>query len=899
MTAFKTTLICLFLAAAAFAQCDYKPQFSAPFRASILDLWIDNNDLWAATGYGVQLFDRSVEPPRLVGSIGIPGTTSVVRASNGTAYAGGTNGIAVIRHTGSSLQIVKIIPVNPVSDLLLRPTALLAATASGVVEIDPLTNDQVPAIFTTSSPATSALAAAGSTLYVADGDGTVEVFSIAVAGAPQKQGTVSTLARASSLETIGSRLYVSDGIRTEVFTGTGGALSSLGTFPYPSRSIVDTGLNVLFIAGSDRQLRAVDATLPQNYIELFDAELIPSAGTVNRVTSLQTAGGRLYVGGGDTGLTTYDITSFRAPFPLRSFGIGPISSIVALPTAFYGARPTGGIQEMTRQSLGNLIAARQWDATEVSVVQDGATGFLLTSSGATLKFWTLNSTIPATISTSTFRGAVATAFLNGTTAIALLADGTLWTADMAQQSPAPVRVASNSGTLAQLAHSDRGNAATELSSDTTVVHFWSGTDLNASPVNVSVPGVATALALNGTTAALFTFRGVTLIDFTSSSQSVIPGSNTSIVSALQIANGKVIALAQQNTVRVWDLASKRLEKEFVIPGDAAWIDATPDATVAGIGTSLGVASLDYGTTTAQPLVLSRTGTGNAYYKKAAAGRGRLYLYDGRAIDVYETTSSNAPRWITSMLAPGTVDLAASDSMLFTLSSNDVVTEYSNDGAFLRSNALDEGSDVAPIAIAAVGGAPWVAFSRGCTTATGCEKRTVVLDPQSLVRAASLAGGLIDIATSGNRAYALFDLPAEIRAYDLSDPLHPSAVATRANDVGAVSINDASGSVYGLGDKIYTFSETGLTRSGDQLTSRTPATNADLLVDSGCIAVSGRTPSAETYALPQFTPGIAIAVPGTIRSMTISSGRLMILTDYSIEIWSRGAKPVPRKRRALP
>jgi hypothetical protein len=899
MTAFKTALICLFIAAAAIAQCDYKPQFSAPFRTSMFDLWIDNTDLWAATGYGVQLYDRSVDPPRLVASIGLPGTTSVVRASNGTAYAGGTNGIAVIRHTGPSLQIVKIIPVNPVSDLLLRPTALLAATATGIVEIDPLTNDQVPAVFATSSPATSSLSAAGSTLYVADGDGTVEIFSIAVASAPQKIGTLATLARATSLEAIGSRLYVSDGIRTEVFTGSGGTLSSLGTFPYPSRSIVDTGLNVLFIAGSDRQLRAVDATLPQNYIELFDSDLIPSAGTVNRITSLQNAGGRLYVGGGDTGIITYDITSFRAPFPLRSFGVGPVSSIVALSTAFYGARPTGGIQEMTRQSLGNLIVARQWDTTEASVVQDGATGLLLTSSGATLKFWTLNSTIPTMISSATFRAAVTTALLSGATAIALLADGTLWTADMSQQAPAPVRVAANSAALAQFAHSDRGNAATELGSDFTAVHFWSGTDLNASPVNVNVPGVATALALSGSTAAVFTFRGVTLIDFTTSSQSVIPASNTSIVSALQIANGKVIALAQQNTVRIWDLASKRLEKEFAIPGDVAWIDAVQDAAVVGIGSSLGIATLDYGTTTAQPSVSSRTATGNTYYKKAVAGRGRLYLYDGRAIDIYETSTSNAPHWISSILAPGTVDVAASDSMLMALSSNDVVTEYSIDGALLRSKALDEGADVAPIAIAAVGGSPWVAFSRGCTTATGCEKRTVVLDPQTLVRSASLTGGLVDVAVSGNRAYGLFDLPAEIRGYDLSDPLHPAALATRANDVGALSINDASGSVLALGDKVYTFSETSLTRSTDQLTARAPSTNADLLVDSGCIAISGRSPSAETYALPQFTAGAAIAVPGTIRSMTISSGRLLILTDYSIEIWSRSAKPVPQKRRALP
>ncbi|HSP16996.1 MAG TPA: hypothetical protein VLV78_19775 [Thermoanaerobaculia bacterium] len=895
----KLGLLTTFLiTATAFAQCDYKPQFSAPFRASILDLSIDNNDLWAATGYGVQLFDRSTDPPRLVASIGIPGLTSVVRASNGTAYAGGTNGVAVVRRTGSTLQIARVIPLGAVSDLLLRPTALFAATATGVVEIDPLTFEPSLATFPTSNPGASALAAAGSLLYVADGDGTVEVFSIAVPNSPQKSGTIATLARASALEVAGSRLYVSDGLRTEVFNGAGSALTSLGTFPYPGRSLADMGSNIVFVAGADRQLRAIDATLPLNYIELFDAELIPSAGTINRVTALQTAGGRLYVGGGDTGLTTYDVSGFHAPFPLRSFGIGAASSVVALPTAFYEGRVGGGIQEMTRQASGNLVVARQWDTTETSIVQDGATGFLLTSSAATLTLWTLNSTIPVPISSALFRTGFSSAVLNGTTATALLSDGTLWTADMSQQTATPVRVASSSGPLTLLAQSDRGKAAVESTGDSTIVHYWSGTDLNAAPVNVTVPGVATALALNGSTAAVFTFRGVTLIDFASSSQTVVPGSNSSIVSALQIANGKVIALAEQSTVRIWDIASGRLEREFVVPGDIAAIDTNPDLTVAAVATSLGIASVDYTSATAQPSVLARIG-GNAYYKKAAAGRGRLYLFDGRIVDVYDVATSNAPRWISSISAPGTIDIAASDFMLFTLSSSDVVTEYSSEGAQLRSKALDEGTDVTPIAVAAAAGAPWVSFSRGCTTATGCEKRTVVLDPQSLVRSASINGGIVDVATSGTRAYALFDLPAEIRTYDLTDPLHPAALATRANDAGAVSIAATPGTIYALGDKVYTFNETTLTKTGEQLGARTPATNAHMLIDSGCAAITGRSAAVETYAVPQWAAGDPIAVPGTIRSMTLSSGRLLILTDYSLEIWSRGPKPVPHKRRALP
>src|SRR6266540_3928412 len=81
----------------ALSQCDYRFQYSGAYRASIFDVWIDNNDLWAATGYGAALYDRSVDPPRLTAAAGIAGLTRVVRGASGIAYAAGTNGITVVR----------------------------------------------------------------------------------------------------------------------------------------------------------------------------------------------------------------------------------------------------------------------------------------------------------------------------------------------------------------------------------------------------------------------------------------------------------------------------------------------------------------------------------------------------------------------------------------------------------------------------------------------------------------------------------------------------------------------------------------------------------------------------------------------------------------------------------
>src|SRR2546423_12398055 len=83
--------------------CDLSPNFSYQFRRSIVDIAVDGNDLWAATVYGVSLYDRAVDPPRLIDSMSIPGPTRLVRLGNGFVYAATGNNIAVLRKNGRSL----------------------------------------------------------------------------------------------------------------------------------------------------------------------------------------------------------------------------------------------------------------------------------------------------------------------------------------------------------------------------------------------------------------------------------------------------------------------------------------------------------------------------------------------------------------------------------------------------------------------------------------------------------------------------------------------------------------------------------------------------------------------------------------------------------------------------
>lgn len=887
-----------FVVATALSQCNYQLQFSGEYRASILDISIDNNDLWAASGYGVQLYDRSVDPPRLVGSIGIPGITRVVRASNGVAYAGGTSGIAVVQHNGKSLQLVRMLPAGAINDLALQPTALFAATPTGIVEFDlvqRLSPVRTNATFPTTSTAVNSIAILGTNLYAVDGDSSVEVFSISVPQSPQKLSSIGTsLAIPSTISAAGSRLYVSDGQRTEIFAASSGAFSSAGVLPYGATSLADLGSNVIASAGNDRRVRIFDVSVPGNYVDLFEDELPPTAGNVNRVAAIDTAGGRLYVAAGDGGLATYDISHFTQPYPVRGYPSAAASSVVILPSAIYLGNATSGLQELKRSPSGAITVGRAWSPGSTEIVQDGTSdGFLLTSSGPTLKFWTVAAG-PTLLSSATMRAAVRTAFLAGSTALALLVDGSLWTVDLSQTSPAPVRVAASLNSLAQVARSGSRTAATEITSKgTTLVHQWNG-DVNAPPFDAEIDGVATSLATNGTATAVFTFRGITVLS--GITQTVLPKSNTAIIQALDMTADRVFALTNTGVVRIWSLATGQLEKEVAVPGGAVALDAAQDSSVVAVATSSGLTLVNYGVSTSQPSLVARAAT-STFYKKATASANRLYLFDGTRVDVYELASSAAPRWLSSIAAAGVVDIAASDTMLFTLTSNDIINEYSIAGALLRSAPLNEGNDVTPLSIRVVGGAPWVSFSRGCTT-TGCEKRTDVLDPQSLVRTATLTGGIIDVTTNGNRAYAIFDLPVETRVYDISDSLHPAPLVSRATDVNAVAVAYNSGTVYLLADKAYGYSESSLTRTGEQLSTIAPATNSDLVIDNGCATIAGRSAVAETYSLPQWTASAGLATPGTIRTLALSGGRLVILTDYSIEIWSRVALGSASKRRTV-
>jgi hypothetical protein len=888
------------LSFSSFADCTYLPAYSAPFRASILDLAAEGNDLWAATSYGVQLFDRSVDPPSLTATAAVPGTTRVVRVSGGTVYAGSGSRVYTVRRSGRSLSVSEFANGGgTVNDLLVTPLNLYVATSNGLLQID-LLQPSSSALLPTSSANVTALATDGTNLYVADGDSTVEVFSISIPSLPQRIGTLAGLPRSSSVAVTPGRIYVSDGQSTIVFAGSGPSAAAGATLPFGTTSLSTTG-SVTWAAGSDRRIRALDWTNLATPVELFATDIAPSGGTINRIAAIEAGSGRTLVAAGDAGLLTFDTSAFVPPFSVKSYASGATTSVLWADTRLYATRASGGVSEFTRSSSGALTAARQWDA-RVQTLHDMTNGLLLTSSGKTLLYWSvpLTATAPVLVNSVAMRANVTGAILvNNGTAWVLLEDASLWSVDLSQQPPLPQPIDLGGMKPAFLAHSGSAVALAELQSDgNTLVRFTTG-DLGSARTAL-VAGAATGgIAMSSATIALFTFRGINLIDIASGAVTVLPQSNAVLARKLAIAGTTLLELTDTSLL-VWDLTSRRLIRTLPLPADGVALAATDG--YAGIATTSGVASVGYASASGTPQ-LAAAANGNASYKKAVAGGERLYLFDGRTIDIFSTAFGLAPRWTGSVRPAGVIDVAASSNGFFALSSSGAVTAYSRDGATLASTTIDEGTTITPLAIVTARSAVWVAISKGCLVG-GCEKKTIVLDGRTLARTASLDGGVLDATSSGSRAYAIFDLPAEVRVYDITDATHPSQLAARATEGTRlpVSVSYASGTVYVLGDKLIEYAEASLTKTAEHfdayqpdLTGAVSYIDQRVRADANCAVVSGRTFTPQLFALPQWS-ATSREVPSAVKSVAAGNGRLFLLTEHSLEVWTTGAVTAPPRRR---
>jgi len=898
----------LFLPVAAFPQCNLAQVASIPFRASYLDIAIDGNDLWAATSYGVSLYDRSVDPPVLVVSLPLPGITKVVRATNGLAYAGSGTTLYMVRKNGRSLQLVRGIDTGAtINDLLLTTLDLYVATANGLTQwdlLDPTNPSKTPAAFVTSNANVRSLALSNSTLFAADGDSSVEAFNISIPSIPNGVGTISSLPSAIAVNAASGRLYVSDGQQTDIFTnidGGGGTAVRVASDSFGGVAIAPVTSTAIFAAGADRQVRAFDLAAAAAPIELFRVQLQPSGGNVNRIGRIAAAPNRLYVAGGDLGLLTYDTTSFTAPFPVRSYATGATTSVVSLGTTVYVSRAATGITEFGQSTDGALTQRRSWDSSN-DIVRDGGNGFLLTSSGATASLWALSPSIPTLISSVTLRAPIASAVLIGTVGYFVLSESsgnTLWSADLAPVAPIAQQIALTGTNPSFVTRSGSALALAGLRSDsgTTSLSYYASADFTKTPATASVNGLSTGgVALSGTVAAVSTFSGVSIVDFASGTTTILPQSSGAIALSLAFG-GTTLVEATDTSLFIWNTQTRTLTKQFVLPAAPVAVHIGPDNAVADLATGDGITSAQLGAATRMPSLL-HTANGNAYYKKLVSGSQRLYLFDGRNVDIFTNTMQSTG----SIRTPLIIDVAASDSGAFTIHNNLTVMSYGRDGNTLATSTINEASDAQSQSIASAGGAAWASVIINCQN-SGCEGKTIVFDPKSaFAQTSTMTGSVRDVVTSGARAYVLTELPNEVRVVDISDPAHPSVLVSRASEGSQAprAIAFANGTVYVLGEKLYSYASTDLSKTGEQLASYVtdPASGVTyvdqhLRADGACVALTGRAFS------PQFLTGTPpISSPAAGRVVATQPGTFYFLTDYSLEIWStKPLPPSPRKRAA--
>jgi hypothetical protein len=879
------------IAPAAFPQCNLAPVYSGQFRSSVLDIAVDNTspDLWAATSYGVSLYDRSVDPPKLVASLPVPGITRVVRVANGSVYAGSGSSIVNIRKNGSSLQIVNTLDAGgTVNDLLITPISIFAATSNGLFQIDLL--DFHTVTLPTSSPNVTSIAASNTTLYAADGDDSVEEFS--TSGIVQPIGTLTSGVKSAQVVRLNNnRVYVSDRIqKTAIFTDSGTLLTNVNS---AFTAMAPLSGDAVYISTNDPRVHAVDFTTPGTPVEIFEQSGTPAGGTINRISALQRAVNRLYAAGGDLGLLTWDITLFAAPFPIHSYNDAPSTSVVAIGNSMFVSRLAGAIYEYKIASNGALTEGRHWD-TRIHTMRDGsANGLLLSTTGTTAIVWTVSATTPVPIASVDFGVPADAAALVGSK-IYVLSSKALFSADIADLTPKAVLVPLNGMKPSWIARAGNSLALAEETDDDqtltaqTSIRLLTGTSLGNAAVVDGVPSAG--VAANGNTVALFTFLGITLVDFSSNpaTKTIIPNSTSSVALPQQLSfSGSTLLELTDTSLLAWNTTTRTLSRKFIVPASPAAIGGGNDPLqqVAVIATSDGVASIVLNSSTPMP-ALYPAPSGNSYYKKVVLAGKRMLLFDGRDADLFEITT--APRWIGSIRTGGLVDIAASDDAFYTLNGSGNVRKYSLDGTLLVERTIINITDSVPLRISVIRGVPWVAGSKDCLH---CAEQTTLIDPQTLVPVGTQSGGIVDVSVDGNTAYAIVSLPNELRAINATDPQHPSVIAAQPVDAAAhlTAIAETNGTVYALGDKVYVYS-TALAATGTF-----PSNSTTLLRVAGdCALLTGLT--SQLYKLPAFTAAPTPGVPAPAQSLAVQSGSAFIVTDDSLEIWAATALATPVRRR---
>ncbi|HVR44908.1 MAG TPA: hypothetical protein VMS56_15860 [Thermoanaerobaculia bacterium] len=882
------------------AQCEVRSAFDGRFRETALDVSARGSEVLVASSHGVARWHGTATSAAPLGSIGVPDTTVAVAAVEGGAWAASGDAVFFIA-AETPPRIVSSLDLGArVSDVLPLGAWVWAATSVGIVQIDAIdpARPSILATLPTTAGGALSLAAIGETLYAADGDRSVEAYTLQIPAFPQKIGTFDSLPRSISVRALGSTLAVSDGQQTELFSGSGASMARSGIVPVSGTAAAVLSAPVHLMGGGGTTLEAVDLSAPSPTVLATLATPL-TEGPVNRISAVEVANGIAWAAAGDSGLAAWSLAGFQPPYPLRSVKGGAARSASISGPRIVVAPQSGGLQRWT-DSAGRLTPGPAWGAGTFTI-HDRDEMQILVSSGAALESWDPAASPPALLSTATLRAAVRSAVLTGArAAVAVLVDGSVWRVDLGGAS-GTISQAAVPGSPAFVARGGEALALGSLSAEgTTAIRYYAGGDLSSSPVEAVVEGVSNggiALSPSGVAAAA-TFRGIILVDFAAGGAvTIVPGSAGSPVRDLHV-EGEALLVATDERIEVRSLPGGALVKSIALGETALSVHASSGNAVAA--TPSGFTLLDLETSSSQPQPLAVAQEPSRFFRKMARDGDLLWLAGRRTAELHRLGTAGSVRWIETVDAGEPfVDVAALGGRLFTLSAGGTVRAIDASGRLVGEIRIDEGDDQAVSSIDAVGGALWVSLTRGCLSGA-CEKRTVVIDARSgLGRTAVLPGGVEDVVVRGGRAFAIFDLPAEVRVYRLDDPAQPVLAASTPSSGNPVSIELAGGSVWALGSRLYRYGET-LVPAGELLDPHLadPAGRFTYLdqqvrrLSETCLVISGRSATPRLY---EITGGSLAGRPtpptsGAVVAIAVDEGSAALLGETSLELWTTASPP---------
>jgi hypothetical protein len=886
------------------AACDFRPALSEPYRHTALDLAIDGDHLWVATSYGVALYDIRNGEPEPVTSLALDGATSTLLAAGGVVFAGSGSTLHVLRG-GARIETVGAVTLpGEISDFAHVPPYLFAATSVGVVQVDVFFPER-PAVgvkLATSSGRAISLARLDSTLYAADGDATVEAYSVSVPSFPQQVGAVPTIARASSIHAAGTKLLVSDGQQTAIHAGTGAALTRIGTLPWGGLAAAPLGTDAAFMAGTSRDLRAVDYSVPSLASVLFEFDLLPTGGTVNRFGALALAGGRLYAAAGDGGLLTFDVSRFTA-WPLRSFAFGGTGSVATGGgTAWFGDRDAG----LVRASIsgGTIAVQGRWDAARRSVVHDVEGNSLLTSAGETLTLWNVGGSEPSVAASAQIASGIRSAVLLGNLAVVAAGDATLWSVSFAGASPT---VAPLPGRGSFLAKNGAAVVVAEITSAGSTNLRWSSSGNVGSPsASVTIEGAATSgVALDGNGRAVAaTFRGLHLIDFGATpAVALFEGTEGIQFRAVGIGDGMLFA-ARGEAVEVWSASLRSRVATVDLPAEPLAI-SRPAAGRIVVPTTAGAATLAWDGTAALPSLLA-SGWENDYYSRIVAAEGVVYLFGPRRLAAYTVDGARLRGLTRVKVDDEIVGIATTGRLLYAFTADGRISVRDAALRPLGSIQAVDAAELMPVAIHAVNGALWLSVAPDCRVGA-CERQTIVFRlAGGIAPVATLTGGIADVALTGTTARVLTELPSELRVVDVTNPHAPVVVRSVAAAGNLVSVAHLAGrgKSWIVGNVLEVWDENFFAPSGTMLSPyvNDPAGRVSWLdqrvrLSGDCAVVIGRSFSPILMQVGSGGDATVLpsrGTPAAVRSIAIEGENVFLLTDYSVEMWTT-VDPASRRR----